>query len=232
MRNDPTNLFRFLGKTESIFRYPADSAVEETAEPQEITLTKLPTNTKMKHKLLCSIGIATLIGAPLVATAAAPVGNSNITIEEVEAAQKAWGAALIKISSDFKSGGIEKARKTATEVLDGAYGYASGPVLFKPTLTQTPQTFRPTKEGALAYFVGGDPKFPNDSGFALKGWTKYEFENAAVHITGDLALTTGKVRLTNADGKVTEVDKTWGFKRGDCGTVRIVLHHSSLPYQP
>jgi hypothetical protein len=26
------------------------------------------------------------------------------------------------------------------------------------------------------------------------------------------------------------VDKTWGFRKGDDGKVRIVLHHSSLPY--
>lgn len=56
---------------------------------------------------------------------------------------------------------------TASAVLDAAYGYNIGPVLFKPTLTVVPQTFRPTKEGALAYFVGSDKDFPNDSGFAL-----------------------------------------------------------------
>jgi hypothetical protein len=95
-----------------------------------------------------------------------------------------------------------------------------------------PQTFRPTKEGALAYFVGGNEKFPADTGFALKPWTKYEFENNAIHITADLALTMGKVRLTNDKGEVVEVDKTWGFKRDDAGTLRIVLHHSSLPYKP
>lgn len=186
----------------------------------------------MKHSLFTTLAITTLMAAPMAASAATPVSNTNITLEEVEAAQTAWGAALIQISTDYKSGGIDKAKATASAVLDAAYGYEFGPVLFKPTLTEAPQTFRPTKEGALAYFVGGNPDFPKDTGFALKGWTKYEFENSAIHITGDLALTMGKVRVTNSEGKVTEVDKTWGFKRGDCGTVRIVLHHSSLPYQP
>lgn len=186
----------------------------------------------MKHSLFTTLAITTLLVAPMAASATTPVSNTNITLEEVEAAQTAWGAALIQISTDYKSGGIAKAKETASAVLDAAYGYESGPVLFKPTLTESPQTFRPTKEGALAYFVGGNTDFPKDTGFALKGWTKYEFENSAIHITGDLALTMGKVRVTNTEGKVTEVDKTWGFKRGDCGTVRIVLHHSSLPYQP
>ncbi len=159
-----------------------------------------------------------------------PLLNTNITEADVEAAQKAWGAALIQISTDFKEGGFDKAKATADQVLDAAYGYNLGPVLFKPTLTVAPQTFRPTKEGALAYFVGGNEAFPDDSGFALKGWSKYEFENAAMHITADLALTMGKVRLTNDKGEVTEVDKTWGFKRDDQGKLRIVLHHSSLPF--
>lgn len=35
-----------------------------------------------------------------------------------------------------------------------------------------------------------------------------------------------------ASGKVTKVDKTWGFKKDEKGQLRIVLHHSSLPYTP
>jgi hypothetical protein len=158
------------------------------------------------------------------------VYNSNITLAEVSAAQKAWGDALVKISDDFQSGGLAKAKSTANAVLDAAYGYNLGPVLFKPTLTVAPQTFRTTKEGALAYFVGGDSNFPKDSGFALKGWKKVDIVNAAVHIHGDVASTMGKVMITDAKGKVTTVDKTWTFKKDDSGTVRIVLHHSSLPY--
>lgn len=158
------------------------------------------------------------------------VYNSNITLAEVSAAQKAWGDALVKISDDFQSGGLAKAKSTANAVLDAAYGYNLGPVLFKPTLTVAPQTFRTTKEGALAYFVGGDSNFPKDSGFALKGWKKVDIVNAAVHINGDVASTMGKVMITDAKGKVTTVDKTWTFKKDDTGVVRIVLHHSSLPY--
>lgn len=187
----------------------------------------------MKLGLLSTASALTLSFLPATLMAAeTPVMETNITLADVEKAQKAWGAALIQISKDHKEGGAEKAKATASAVLDAAYGYNMGPVLFKPTLTVVPQTFRPTKEGALAYFVGGDKDFPNDSGFALKGWEKYEFENSAIHITGDLALTIGKVRVTNGDGQVTEVDKTWGFKKDDEGVIRIVLHHSSLPYNP
>lgn len=162
----------------------------------------------------------------------ANVVNNNITEADVKAAQEAWGAALIQISRDYRAGGIDKARTTAERVIDGAYGYSAGPVLFKPTLANGDQTFRTTREGALSYFVGHDEKFPGDSGFALKPWDKYDYRNAAVYIDGDVAMTMGHVMLTDPDGKVTTVDKTWAFKKDDDGKVRIVLHHSSLPYAP
>ena len=42
------------------------------------------------------------------------------------------------------------AKRLAETVLDTAYGYNMGPVLFKPTLTVAPQTFRTQRDGALA----------------------------------------------------------------------------------
>jgi hypothetical protein len=183
----------------------------------------------LRHCFLAlSLG-ALLASAPAFA---ATVVNTNITEAEVKAAQDGWGKALIQISDDFASGGIAKAKATANRVLDAAYGYNLGVVLFKPTLTHGAQTFRTTKAGALAYFVGDDRSFPADKGFALGGWKKYEYRNAGIFINGDLAITMGNVILTDKDGKVTTVDKTWGFKKDSQGQLRIVLHHSSLPFQP
>lgn len=155
-----------------------------------------------------------------------------ITKQEVEAAQNAWGKALVQIATTYDTDGIDAARKTAAGVIDAAYGYNLGPVLFKPTLTVAPQTFRTTREGALAYFVGHDPNFAADTGFALKGWRSYQIDNAAIFIDGDVAISMGKVRVTDKSGNVTEVDKTWGWKKDAAGQMRIVLHHSSLPYRP
>lgn len=160
----------------------------------------------------------------------AGITKAGITEPEVLAAQKAWGDALVAISRDYETGGIAKARATASAVLDQAYGYNLGPVLFKPTLTRAPQTFRTTKEGALAYFVGHDPKYPRDSGFALKHWRSVEIKNVGIQIDGDVANTMGKVMMRDRRGKTTTVDKTWTFKKDDHGVVRIILHHSSLPY--
>ncbi|MBU6230355.1 MAG: hypothetical protein KGQ93_11755 [Cyanobacteria bacterium REEB459] len=160
------------------------------------------------------------------------VVNRAITKEEVLAAQRAWGDALVAISTTYETKGIEAARALAEEVIDKAYGYQFGAVLFKPTLTLHPQTFRTTRAGALAYFVGGDPAFPVDKGFALKGWRKVEIKNTGIFIAGDTATTMGNVILTDKDGKVVTVDKTWQFLKDDNGNLRIILHHSSLPYTP
>ena len=155
---------------------------------------------------------------------------SPITMAEVEAAQQAWGNALVAISTEYDNKGFAAAKKLAETVLDTAYGYNMGPVLFKPTLTIAPQTFRTTRDGALAYFVGGNPEYKSDNGFALNGWRSYKVQNAGVVITGNSAISMGNVMLTNSKGEVTTVDKTWGWVRDGEGKLRIVLHHSSLPY--
>ena len=161
---------------------------------------------------------------------------SAISEAEVLAAQKGWGDALVAISTTYdkneKDGKYDQAaaKELAAKVIDSAYGYNIGPVLFKPTLTTVPQTFRTTRAGALAYFVGGDPAFPGDTGFALKGWRKVNICNAAIFIDQDSASTMGKVMITNKKGEVTTVDKTWTFVKDASGKLRIMVHHSSLPY--
>jgi hypothetical protein len=158
--------------------------------------------------------------------------SSLITQADVLAAHRAWGDGLVMIAKTYEEKGFEAAKNVAQTVLDSAYGYAVGiPVCFKPTLASGEQTFRLTNEGALSYFVGGNEKYSNDSGFAIQGWRKVESRPAGILLFGDTALSTGNVFCTNKDGKTTIVDKTWGYKKDDEGNMRIILHHSSLPYK-
>lgn len=165
--------------------------------------------------------------AAMVAPTYAP-----ITVAEVEAAQRAWGDALVAIATEYDTKGQAAAKRFAETVIDSAYAYNMGPVLFKPTLANGEKTFRTTREGAVSYFVGGDRNFAGDSGFALKGWRNYEIDNAGILIKGNSATSMGHVTVIDAKGNRTTVDKTWGYVRGPDGKLRIVLHHSSLPYQP
>jgi len=155
-----------------------------------------------------------------------------ITQDELAQARTAWGDALVAISKTYEDKGIDAARTLASDVLDAAYGYNMGDVLFKPTLASGEKTFRPTKKGALAYFVGHDDDYPLDGGFGLKGWREVVSETSASFIEGDVGMWMGWVTFTDKDGGVTKVDKSWGYKKDAEGTLRIIQHHSSLPYQP
>lgn len=191
---------------------------------------------------------ALLLGAALpVAALAAPAGANTantattttatmatyapITEAEVLAAQQAWGNALVAIATEHDRKGHAAAKRLAEQVVDSAYGYSMGPVLFKPTLAAAPQTFRTDREGAIAYFVGGSDRYKGDTGFALKGWRAFEIQNAGILLKGNSATSMGNVTVIDAKGNRTTVDKTWGYVRGPDGKLRIVLHHSSLPYK-
>ncbi|NBB52826.1 phosphoribosyl-AMP cyclohydrolase [Rhizobium sp. CRIBSB] len=201
------------------------------------------------RKTLALVALASLLATPAFAQQTAAMADARdtyavanltstapaaapITVAEVEAAQRAWGDALVAISTEYSRNGQAAATRLAGQVLDSAYGYNLGAVAFKPTLTSGETTFRTTREGALAYFVGGNTRFPTDTGFALKGWRSYAIDNAAIIINGTTAISTGNVMLTNDRGEVTTVNKTWGWVRDANGALRIVLHHSSLPYSP
>jgi hypothetical protein len=156
-----------------------------------------------------------------------------VTYNEVNAAQQAWCDALVKIGKLKEEGGDYKA--FAEQVLSDAYNYDNGKVFFKPTLAYGDQTFRNDKKGALAYFIGGDPAYPNDKGFALTPWVKARYDNAGEkneEIYGSVAITMGNVWVTDKTGKEVMVDKTWVFKKGKDGKLKIIVHKSALPFTP
>lgn len=176
--------------------------------------------------------IANTITAAAFIAAVTPAlaDNQAISESEVLAAQNGWCKALVDISTTNAKSGQAAATALAEKVIDSAYGYQMGDVLFKPTLTVNPQTFRTTRAGALSYFVSGNSTYPNDSGFALNDWVKCEHDTTATFIKGSTASTMGKVHFTDKEGNVTTVDKTWTFVKDDAGQLRIVVHHSSLEF--
>lgn len=164
-----------------------------------------------------------------------PPATPTITYAEVNAAQQAWCNALVKIGKIHEEKGDAKA--FAEQVLTDAYDYDNGKVFFKPTLAFGKNTFRTSKKGALAYFVGGDPDFPEDKGFAFKPWVEARYDNTGdddfgIQIHGDVALTMGNVYLTGKDGSKVMVDKTFVFKKSADGRLRLVVHKSALPFAP
>lgn len=183
---------------------------------------------------VCAVGTITLTTSAK-AEVVAPAPAAQITKAEVNAAQQGWCDALVAIGKTHQDGGDAKA--LALKVLTEAYDYDKGTVFFKPTLAYGKDTFRSTKEGALSYFVGGDPNFPEDKGFALKPWVKARYDNLGdgdegIQIHGDIAITMGNVWVTAKDGTEVMVDKTFVFKKGDDGKLRLIVHKSALPFTP
>lgn len=181
----------------------------------------------MKNSIIRSLGSATAGAATIALTVPAAAENQPITTEEVEAAQKAWGEGIVKISATHTAGGDYK--KAAKKHLDTLYNYDNGMVLFKPTLAAEDQ-FRGTYDEALSYFVKG--MRAEDSGFAIKGWTNVRFENEGIVTDDDNAMAMGNYYFTGADGSITKVEYTFGYVRGPDGKLKINTHHSSMPFAP
>ena len=153
-----------------------------------------------------------------------------ISEKDISDAVSAWGDGLLEISGSYEKSGIERATSVAGGMLDRLYGFNLGPVLFKPTLSGGSQTFRLTREGALSYFVGQNPDYPHDSGFGIKFWRKVSADPSAIFIDETVAMWMGWVTFIDRNEQVTKVEKSWGYKLDDKDHVRIILHHSSLPY--
>ncbi len=178
-----------------------------------------------------------VVGVGGTAAQAQPaVMTETISASEVQGAQEAWCDALVSISKAHNEGGLAKSKPLAGDVIDAAYGYQFGPVAFKPTWAKGESTFRDTREGALSYFVGGDPAY-TDPGFAIgtpganrSPWVKCVPEISVIQTFGRTANAMGWVRVEAADGTKSKVDKTFGYVRDDDGALRIVLHHSSSPF--
>ena len=155
-----------------------------------------------------------------------------MTINETELAEAraAWGDGLVAISRAYDDGGIERARAVAGDSLESLYGFEFGPVLFKPTLSGGAKTFRTDRTGTLSYFIGHNPDFPQDTGFGLKSWREVSSQTSSVFVEGEVAMWMGWVTFTDRNGDTVKVDKSFGYRRAADGRLKLVLHHSSLPY--
>ncbi|SDL08837.1 hypothetical protein SAMN05660337_2038 [Maridesulfovibrio ferrireducens] len=153
-----------------------------------------------------------------------------ISVAEVENAQKQWADMLINVGAVHSNGGDYK--KAAQNLINQlyAYNYEKGIVLFKPTKAKI-HPFRVSKEGALSYFIGDNSEYLEDKGFALAPWVDIKFHNDEMYMHGDMAIAMGEYLFTDTKGNTAKVEYTFGYIRDESGALKIVLHHSSLPYQ-
>ncbi len=150
----------------------------------------------------------------------------SITPEEIRKIQEEWKKGILEISKAYQMG--QNYRELAENFLKRLYAYDYGIVLFKPTLARE-VPFRLNFESALSYFIGG--KYPEDIGFALQNFREIEFEIAGEIYFQDIALSQGKYLfyLKNSE-KAREVEFTFVYKKFEGGLIKIIAHHSSIPY--
>lgn len=152
---------------------------------------------------------------------------AGITKNEILDFQNSWGDALVKIGQLYLN--KKDCQQAAIALVDQFYGYNEGTVLFKPTRAQY-NKFRLSAKGAIAYFIGNDTDFDEDTGFALQPWTKVVFKNSGFIFGEAHAVSMGNYFFTDIEGKEKMVEYTIGVFRTDEGALKINLHHSSLPY--
>ncbi len=90
--------------------------------------------------------------------------KKQFTEKQVLDTLQLWCDNVVLVGKTYAEGG--NVSNVCNKILSDNYDYDNGKVLFKPTLTFGNQTCRPTKEGALAYFIIGG-KFIEESKFNL-----------------------------------------------------------------
>lgn len=175
--------------------------------------------------IICAIVVFSLVWLYL----GSPLDHDSISLKEVLAAQDDWAKEVVNIGKIYRQGGDYS--KAASDFIDRMYSYQTGQVLFKPTLASKIQ-FRLDKEGALSYLVAGNPKFPEDHGFALKPWKNVRFENVGIKTKDDIAIAMGNYFFTPENGPELKVEYTFAYAKDRDGSLKIILHDSHLPYIP
>ena len=149
-----------------------------------------------------------------------------ITKEEIIKAQKEWSEGIIKMGQISNNRALLES--FVSDFLDDVYNFQEK-VLFKPTKAKIEQ-FRNNKESAISYFIAGDyKKCKEDNGFALSKWSKIIFENSDIIIRENQALAMGNYTFENNESKI-KVEYSFGYIKIK-ESIKISLHHSSIPYQ-
>ncbi|MBL4704160.1 MAG: hypothetical protein JKY54_06545, partial [Flavobacteriales bacterium] len=151
------------------------------------------------------------------------------TEQEVLEFQQTWGDGIVRIG---EMPTWQQAEIAAQEHIRQLYDYQREPVLFRPTLAY-PDQFRTDSVSALSYFVGRNPDYPLDDGFALAPYSNVSWKNVGINITGNVAVAMGNYYFTYAgDDSILEVEYSFAYSKDQDGKLKIILQGSHLPYTP
>ena len=146
--------------------------------------------------------------------------------EDIINIQKEWASGIVKMGE--LSNDRDSLESFTSDFLDKIYDF-DNQVLFKPTKAANEQ-FRNSKGSAYSYFIAGDDReCQEDNGFALSNWTEILFDNSNIIINEDIAIAMGNYTFKN---EVSKIKVEYSFVYKNYGNeIKIILHHSSLPYK-
>ena len=146
--------------------------------------------------------------------------------EDIINIQKEWASGIVKMGE--LSNDRDSLESFTSDFLDKIYDF-DNQVLFKPTKAANEQ-FRNSKGSAYSYFIAGDDReCQEDNGFALSNWTEILFDNSNIIINEDIAIAMGNYTFKNETSKI-KVEYSFVYKNYG-NKIKIILHHSSLPYK-
>ena len=146
--------------------------------------------------------------------------------EDIINIQKEWASGIVKMGK--LSNDRDSLESFTSDFLDKIYDF-DNQVLFKPTKAANEQ-FRNSKGSAYSYFIAGDNReCQEDTGFALSNWTEILFDNSNIIINEDIAIAMGNYTFKNEASKI-KVEYSFVYKNYG-NEIKIILHHSSLPYK-
>ena len=142
--------------------------------------------------------------------------------------QKEWANSIISIGKAFLN--KQDYLDITDKFLDRLYFFNKGKVLFKPTKASHKQ-FRRSKNEFISYFIGHDKVSDEDKGFALEPWKSIYFENFDTIFFENILISMGNYFFTNYQDEQIKVEYSFGYMLDNKSILKIVFHHSSVPYK-
>ncbi len=142
--------------------------------------------------------------------------------------QAKWAKGIVDIGTAYMK--KEDFVNLTEKFLDNLYFFRECKILFKPTKASKIQ-FRTGKKEFLSYFVGYNKVSDEDKGFALEPWKEVKFEPFDFCTYGDFILSVGNYFFINYSNIQTKVEYSFGYLPDTNDQLRIVFHHSSLPFK-
>ena len=156
---------------------------------------------------------------------------TNYSIEEIKelvfSIQNEWAANIVKIGKAY----LEKKNhiKITEEFLDKLYFFEKGKILFKPTKAKKKQ-FRSNKAEFTSYFIGHNRVTEEDKGFVLEPWKEVYFQNFDIISFKEIVVSMGNYFFTSYQNEKIKAEYTFGYTFDAYRKLKIIFHHSSLPY--